>query len=117
MIPTRVVDPADKSFDDSTVIATVDDPTQSYEDDSVLDDDDDYDYLIRTKEMAEDLYFYHTDHLGTPLAMTDDNGTVMWRAEYRPFGDLDELVVDAVALRRFRSRIGPSFRLGWVHPS
>jgi RHS repeat-associated protein len=29
---------------------------------------------------------YHTDHLGTPLVITDDTGAQSSRAEYRPFG-------------------------------
>lgn len=37
------------------------------------------------------LLFAHTDHLGTPLKMTDKKGIVVWQADYRPFG---ETVVD-----------------------
>lgn len=32
------------------------------------------------------VYYYHTDRLGTPQAMTDSAGTVVWRASYEPFG-------------------------------
>jgi RHS repeat-associated protein len=32
--------------------------------------------------------WYATDHLGTPLIQTDGSGTVVWRAEYTPYGDL-----------------------------
>lgn len=34
-------------------------------------------------------YFYHNDHLGTPLYMTDpkSDGLTVWEAAYRPFGD------------------------------
>jgi RHS repeat-associated protein len=35
----------------------------------------------------EVLAFVHTDHLGTPLKLTDENGTVVWRADYKPFGE------------------------------
>jgi RHS repeat-associated protein len=30
--------------------------------------------------------YVHADHLGTPLAMSDKNQRVIWRAEYEPFG-------------------------------
>ena len=30
--------------------------------------------------------WYATDHLGTPLLMTDTSGTVVWHAEYAPYG-------------------------------
>ena len=33
------------------------------------------------------VYFYHTDTAGTPVAMTDPGGTVVWRADYLPFGE------------------------------
>ncbi len=29
----------------------------------------------------------HTDHLGTPQKMTDSSGTVVWSADYKPFGE------------------------------
>jgi len=32
-------------------------------------------------------YFYHVDAAGTPLAMTDAGGSVVWRADYKPFGE------------------------------
>ena len=35
---------------------------------------------------AETVYFYHNDHLGSPLAMTDMQGNVVWRRDYKPFG-------------------------------
>ncbi|MEE9335368.1 MAG: RHS repeat-associated core domain-containing protein [Granulosicoccaceae bacterium] len=32
-------------------------------------------------------YFYHTDHLGTPQAVTDENQQVVWQGEQDPFGE------------------------------
>ena len=37
---------------------------------------------------GEHLYYYHSDHLGTPLFLTDVSGTVVWRGEYLPFGEV-----------------------------
>ena len=37
---------------------------------------------------GEHLYFYHSDHLGTPLFLTDISGTVVWKGEYLPFGGI-----------------------------
>jgi len=36
---------------------------------------------------AEQVFFYHTDPAGTPLAMTDSTGKVVWKADYKPFGE------------------------------
>ncbi|MCR4308239.1 MAG: RHS domain-containing protein, partial [Candidatus Berkelbacteria bacterium] len=33
-----------------------------------------------------DIYYYHTDHLGTPQAMTNSGGATVWKASYEPFG-------------------------------
>jgi RHS repeat-associated protein len=33
------------------------------------------------------IYIYHNDHLGTPQKMTDASGTVVWAADYKPFGE------------------------------
>ena len=33
------------------------------------------------------VYYYHTDHLGTPVVMTDANQNVVWRGEFMPFGE------------------------------
>jgi len=32
--------------------------------------------------------FYHNDALGSPVALTDSAGSVMWRVDYEPFGNL-----------------------------
>lgn len=38
------------------------------------------------------LYFVHTDHLGTPQVVTDNNQNVVWKGEYTPFGEVKEVV-------------------------
>ena len=36
-------------------------------------------------------YFYHTDHLGSTVAVTDEAGQKVWTREYTPFGgSIDE---------------------------
>jgi RHS repeat-associated protein len=35
------------------------------------------------------IYYYHNDHLGTPQRMTDQTVTVVWAADYLPFGQAD----------------------------
>jgi RHS repeat-associated protein len=34
----------------------------------------------------EAVYYFHNDHLGTPHVLTDDTGTIAWKAVYAPFG-------------------------------
>ena len=41
--------------------------------------------LARIDNNAQ-VYYYHVDHLGTPQAMTDSSGTVVWKGYYEPFG-------------------------------
>jgi YD repeat-containing protein len=33
------------------------------------------------------IYYFHTDPAGTPLAVTDASGAVVWRGYYEPFGN------------------------------
>ena len=33
-------------------------------------------------------YFYHTDHLGSTVLVTDETGATVWSTEYTPFGSL-----------------------------
>jgi RHS repeat-associated protein len=34
--------------------------------------------------------FYHCDHLGTPVALTDQQGQITWAARYDPWGNIEE---------------------------
>jgi RHS repeat-associated protein len=47
-----------------------------------------------TGSPSEAIFFYHTDHLGTPLMMTNSTGQVVWQAEYLPFGEVASLNED-----------------------
>ena len=50
---------------------------------------------------AEQVLFYHTDPAGTPLAMTNSSGTVVWKADYKPFGEENSVAGAAVNGKRF----------------
>jgi len=39
-----------------------------------------------------EIFYAHPDHLGTPRAMTDANGNVVWKADYRPFGKAEVVI-------------------------
>lgn len=43
---------------------------------------------------GDPVYFFHNDRLGTPIRLTDEAGTTVWRAEYRSFGDPASIDVD-----------------------
>ena len=43
--------------------------------------------LVAPSHAAEKIYFVHTDHLGTPQALTDDVQNTVWKAGEDPFGD------------------------------
>ena len=91
----QVVDPGDKTFDGSAVITSVSDPTQTY-DDPVLNDGNDYNYRVYQLSVQDVLYFYHADHLGTPIAMTDGAASLVWRVESFSFGGAYGLPVEDV---------------------
>jgi RHS repeat-associated protein len=33
------------------------------------------------------IYYYHNDHLGTPVLMTNGSGNTVWQGEFKPFGE------------------------------
>ncbi len=42
------------------------------------------------------VYLYHTDRLGTPRRLTDENGAVVWSADYAAFGET-HIQVEAIS--------------------
>jgi hypothetical protein len=36
----------------------------------------------------DDVWFYHCDHLGTPQEMSDHTGAIIWKAQYKAWGEL-----------------------------
>ena len=47
------------------------------------------------------MYFVHSNHLGTPELLTDESGTVLWKADYHPFGQISLPVSSNTANIRF----------------
>jgi len=50
---------------------------------------------------ADQVLFYHTDPVGTPLAMTDGSGNVVWQADYKPFGEENSITGGVTNNKRF----------------
>jgi len=40
-----------------------------------------------TKIENNNVYYYHNDHLGTPIVITDSSGSTVWQGEFNPFGE------------------------------
>jgi RHS repeat-associated protein len=36
---------------------------------------------------GNNIYYYHNDHLGTSMLMTDESQNIVWQGEYLPFGE------------------------------
>ena len=92
----QVTDPNQKTFGGNIVLATVSDPASHIYDDPVFNDGNRYDYQVYRRLVTNSLYFYHTDHLGTPIAMTGSSPVFWWRAEHLPFGGIYSLPVSTI---------------------
>lgn len=88
----HIVNFADKTFNGNILLATPQDPTRTYND-PVFSDANTYFYRVFRRVLSETLYFYHDDHLSTPIAMTSVAGSFVWRAEHLPFGGIHSLPV------------------------
>jgi len=47
-------------------------------------------------EEEKKLYYFHTDQIGTPLEMTDVDGSIVWQATYKAWGEIEALAVNGV---------------------
>src|SRR4030065_436519 len=43
--------------------------------------------LIPLAHATDTVTYYHLDALGSPVAATDEQGNVIWREDYKPYGD------------------------------
>jgi RHS repeat-associated protein len=50
------------------------------------------DQLLAMIKPGEVAYYYHNDHLGTPQVLTNETGSIVWKAVYTPFGGANILV-------------------------
>ncbi|HLT02111.1 MAG TPA: RHS repeat-associated core domain-containing protein, partial [Geminicoccaceae bacterium] len=51
---------------------------------------------VETDASVTRCYFVHNDHLGRPQEVTDENGTLVWAADYDAFGRIRRLLVSEV---------------------
>ena len=65
-------------------------------DDGILSNTTNYAYEAFRRTLTDTLYFYHPDHLGTPIAMSNTSGALVWRAEHTPFGGIYALTVGTI---------------------
>uniref|UniRef100_UPI00406D0774 RHS repeat domain-containing protein n=1 Tax=Pseudomonas sp. F3-2 TaxID=3141539 RepID=UPI00406D0774 len=47
-------------------------------------------------EPEQTLYYFHTDQIGTPLEMTDVDGSIVWQATYKAWGEVEGFAVNEV---------------------
>jgi RHS repeat-associated protein len=46
--------------------------------------------IEQEEQTRVEIHFYHCDHLGTPIALTDRKGQIVWAARYDPWGNIEE---------------------------
>jgi RHS repeat-associated protein len=85
-------DSSKKTFAGNIILSTVQDPTRTF-DDPVLGDSNNYLYRVFRRAVVESLLFFHADHLNTPIAITGPGATFVWRAEFLPFGGIQNLPI------------------------
>jgi RHS repeat-associated protein len=47
-------------------------------------------------ETEQKLFYFHTDQIGTPLEMTDVEGSIVWQATYKAWGEVETFAVKEV---------------------
>ncbi|MBP4047302.1 RHS repeat-associated core domain-containing protein [Chromobacterium violaceum] len=54
-------------------------------------------------EAPKAVYYYHTDHLGTPQALTDEQGLLALEMDYQAWGQAREVIADAAGKAGIRN--------------
>ncbi|MBP4047414.1 RHS repeat-associated core domain-containing protein, partial [Chromobacterium violaceum] len=54
-------------------------------------------------EAPKAVYYYHTDHLGTPQALTDEHGALALEMDYQAWGQAREVIADAASKAGIRN--------------
>ncbi|WP_198414546.1 RHS repeat domain-containing protein [Chromobacterium phragmitis] len=54
-------------------------------------------------EAPKAVYYYHTDHLGTPQALTDEQGALALEMDYKAWGQAREVIADAAGKAGIRN--------------
>ncbi|ULA65590.1 MAG: exported protein of unknown function [Nitrospira sp.] len=57
-----------------------------------------------TARAGEAVFYYHNDATGSPVAITNSAGTVVWKADYEPFGELAGLVENVPNPQQFLAK-------------
>ncbi|MBJ7223498.1 MULTISPECIES: RHS repeat-associated core domain-containing protein [unclassified Brenneria] len=59
---------------------------------------DSYAPLARIDGSGDDarLYYFHTDQIGTPLDVTDEDGQMVWQASYKAWGEVEQYHTQAI---------------------
>ncbi|WDY60294.1 RHS repeat-associated core domain-containing protein [Pseudomonas sp. PSKL.D1] len=52
--------------------------------------------LDQSEGEGQKIYYFHTDQIGTPLELTDSEGSIVWQATYRSWGAIESLAVREV---------------------
>jgi RHS repeat-associated protein len=50
----------------------------------------DIEAMKQIEQLPVTIEFYHCDHLGTPVALTDQQGQITWAARHDPWGNIEE---------------------------
>ncbi len=57
--------------------------------------------LVANVNTSPSLYYVHVDHLDRPIMMTDANKSIVWQADYNPFGGVYSITGSATNNLRF----------------